>query len=107
MRTTKFNDLLVEWGGTERIEQIYTGSENACRCGCAGRYFEPGSKGFARALNKLTRLNPTVKRPTESDDLNQMIYDNRDSGEAVTDNNEWIDFAYPDDKTITVYFKTK
>ena len=34
------------------ITSIYTGDEHGCRCGCHGRYFKSGVKGFTRALNK-------------------------------------------------------
>lgn len=37
------------------VTKIYHGLCNCCRCGCRGRYFEAGSVGFKRALNKIQK----------------------------------------------------
>lgn len=37
------------------ITRIYSGRENCCRCGCGGRYFDRGTVGFTRAINKMKR----------------------------------------------------
>ncbi len=39
----------------DSIHRIYHGGDHVCRCGCAGKYFERGSKGFTRALNALRK----------------------------------------------------
>lgn len=55
---TKFNlaETLSKAGWTEdSITLIYHGGDHVCRCGCAGKYFEPGSVGFKRAMNALRR----------------------------------------------------
>lgn len=43
------------------ISKIYHGKDHWCRCGCGGKYFYPGSRGFARALNTLKRGIRTFK----------------------------------------------
>ena len=35
------------------ITKIYSGLCNCCRCGCNGKYFDKGSRGFTRALNAI------------------------------------------------------
>lgn len=37
------------------VTRIYHGLCNCCRCGCAGNYFEAGTVGFKRALNKIQK----------------------------------------------------
>lgn len=37
------------------IKEIYHGKDNACRCGCKGKYFKVGSVGFKRALNRIRK----------------------------------------------------
>lgn len=56
MEILDFNKLLETAGWKEEdISRIYHGGDHVCRCGCAGRYFERGSRGFTRALNALKR----------------------------------------------------
>lgn len=51
-----FEDVLAECGKTEKdIKRIYHGLDNHCRCGCGGRYFEAGERGFTRAINKMKK----------------------------------------------------
>jgi hypothetical protein len=92
--------------------QIYTGEEEGCRCGCLGRYFDPGSKGYARAWNKFRRLNPIVLMPEPQDSINMLLAKPNRQGTAVSnvlhskDSTEvWVDLWLPNDKTITLYFK--
>ena len=56
MEMLDFNKLLetANWK-EEDIDRIYHGGDHVCRCGCAGTYFERGSRGFTRALNALKR----------------------------------------------------
>ena len=56
MEMLDFNKLLetANWK-EEDIDRIYHGGDHVCRCGCAGNYFERGSRGFTRALNALKR----------------------------------------------------
>ena len=101
------------------IGRIYTGLEAGCRCGCHGRYFEPGTVGFTRALNKARKLNPIV---TETDDysvsgklINEQTlhdYDGKVTAHAYRYANvgsdgvtEWIDICDGNGKTITLYLK--
>ena len=115
--TIHFNDLLAN----RTIHQIYTGLEAGCRCGCHGRYFEPGTIGFTRALNKALKLNPVV---SETDNFQtscrllgeQQQDSNTCGGKVMTpayryqapDSNgitEWIDISLGNGKTITLYLK--
>lgn len=55
---TKFNldETLAAFGWKESdITKIYHGGDHVCRCGCAGNYFDRGTRGFTRALNALRR----------------------------------------------------
>ena len=46
--------LLNEHGKKlEDVKRIYHGLCNCCRCGCNGKYFDMGSRGFSRALNAI------------------------------------------------------
>ena len=56
MKQFNLNEALAEAGWTEdTIQKIYHGGDLACRCGCAGKYYLRGERGFTRALNKLRR----------------------------------------------------
>lgn len=37
------------------VKRIYHGYDHSCRCGCGGRYFERGERGFTRAVNALRK----------------------------------------------------
>lgn len=65
MKTCFLNDLIA----VRPPVRVYTGLEEGCRCGCHGRYFESGSVGFARALNKAKKLNPLVRLYSNTNDL--------------------------------------
>lgn len=69
----------------KQVKRIYTGREG-CRCGCLGNYFEMGSIGYKRALNKFQRLvdSPDVKV---------------ESGDDVYDN-----MTLPNGRVITLYY---
>lgn len=108
--------ILDDW--TRPVSRIYTGLECGCRCGCHGRYFEPGSIGFTRAMNKARKLDPEVvvtnKKNVDSELAIQC--DHAYDGEvmavayhyAVPDSDgvtEWIDICDGNGKTITLYLK--
>jgi hypothetical protein len=106
MKYMQFND--IEHGD---ILRIYTGHESGCRCGCRGHYYDPGTKGFTRALNKITKLNPTVKMLEPGDDINEALA-LVEPDEAVSTilcepeaKESWLDYCLPGDRTITIYFK--
>jgi hypothetical protein len=107
METPRFDQIALD----SEPFQIYTGDEAGCRCGCHGRYFEPGSKGYTRAWNKFRRLNPIVMMPTPQENIN-LILASEHRGSAVSnsvysenDTEIWFDLWLPNDKTITLYFK--
>lgn len=112
MTTTTLNLLLQN----KEITKAYTGRENGCRCGCGGNYFDPGQKGFTRALNKAKKLDPLVKLYNYFDDsgeLNTAIADqvkNEYDGEihavgTFGSTESWVDICCGNGKTITLYFK--
>ena len=35
------------------VKKIYSGLDHCCRCGCGGNYYDRGTVGFKRILNKL------------------------------------------------------
>jgi hypothetical protein len=52
------NELLINKGKSVKdITQIYRGKDHACRCGCCGRYFKAGEKGFTRAINEMSKTD--------------------------------------------------
>lgn len=56
MEMLNLSKTLAAAGWTEEsITRIYHGGDHVCRCGCAGTYFERGTTGFTRALNKLRK----------------------------------------------------
>lgn len=51
-----FEELLQRLGAAEDgIDQIYSGKDHACRCGCSGKYYKPGDKSFKRILTSLKK----------------------------------------------------
>ena len=107
MESTRFSQITL---ASEPV-QIYTGDEVGCRCGCHGNYFEPGSKGYARAWNKFRRLDPVVLMPTPEENINLLFskphYGTAISNSIYSENSKeiWFDLCLPNDKTITLYFK--
>ena len=101
MKLVKFSDL------TGEVERIYTGRESGCRCGCRGRYFDPVEKGFTRALNKITKINPTVKLFEKGEYGVSIALAEAKEGEAICDMSDWVDLCLPNDRTITVLYKDK
>ena len=96
---------------SHRFSQIAISSKPfRIRCGCRGRYFEPGSKGYARAWNKFRKLDPVVMMPTRDENINLILVEDH-RGSAVSNsiydnsNDIWIDLWLDNDKTITLYFK--
>lgn len=48
------NSYLSKIGKTvDDVQKIYHGLDHCCRCGCGGNYFDRGSRGFTRAMNKM------------------------------------------------------
>ena len=63
MEMLDFAETLKKAGWTEdSITRIYHGGDHVCRCGCAGKYLDRGTKGFARALNALRKGFMTESR---------------------------------------------
>jgi len=60
--------------------RVYIGQDRACRCGCQGKYWEPGTRGFKQAITKAQKL--------EADDVDET----------------YINFPYGNNRAITVYF---
>ena len=95
------------------ISRVYTGAECGCRCGCLGRYFDFGTKGATRGLNKALKANPEVKvfelgpemdewyhtMATKLGNLDETIAFACSRNGAI----EWIDVAFPENKTVTIY----
>ena len=105
--------LLIE---NKEITTVYTGLECGCRCGCHGRYFKPGEKGFTRALNKAKDLTPIVQtfaKLEAGNELNTAIaeqtkneHDGTVRAVAATASDEsWVDICTGNGKTITIYYK--
>lgn len=62
----------------EDITQIYRGKDHYCRCGCGGKYFKPGERGFKRAVTQMNKSDFTplaVEAPAGYRFIN-ISYDN-------------------------------
>lgn len=84
------------------ITKIYHGKDHACRCGCCGRYFEKGDKGFTRAINTLN--SDTFKCFENRVELS--TYQNVHDGKVLPTEG-WINipYDYDNDKCYCVYIK--
>lgn len=91
----------------DSIKRIYHGGDHACRCGCAGKYFERGSRGFTRALNVLRK-----GFMTESNGDKIWVYGYGHDEEQISDgidySNNYINIPVYDDpnhnKCYCLYF---
>lgn len=89
-----FNEILNAAGkSTDNIIKIYRGKDNYCRCGCGGKYFYPGDRGFTRALNQLSNQEWLENNTDEKDIL--------DFGNGI---NFPYDYSTHEGKALTVYF---
>jgi hypothetical protein len=70
--------------------QIYLGKNKGCRCGCRGSYAVPGTRQYENRLTVLGRMLAEGKA---------QMTDRQDVGYTA-----FINFAYDDDKAITLYF---
>ena len=53
-----FYGILKEANREEKdITRVYHGLDHWCRCGCGGRYFDKGERGFTRALNAMKKAD--------------------------------------------------
>lgn len=89
----------------EDITRIYSGKENACRCGCAGRYFDRGTVGFTRAINKMKRDD---FKPLKKGDVMWANY-GRCISEGVVYGENYVDIPYngDNDKCYCLYFDAR
>ena len=88
---------------TADIVKIYHGKDHACRCGCCGRYFEPGELGFKRAMNAILKDSFTPLEPfTEVIDKWGSIW--KSDGLEVNDDYVNIPYDRDHDKCYTLYF---
>ena len=112
MKTCFLNDLIAD----RHPVHVYTGLEEGCRCGCHGSYFEPGTVGFARALNKAKKLNPIVQtfaKLEAGNELNAAIAEQTNNEydgivravAAIASDESWVDISLGNGKTITIYYK--
>jgi len=71
----------------QRITKIYTGKDNACRCGCKGQYVTADDPIFAKRLKRFEKMLATYE--PKKDDICEGVYFN---------------ISYGDDRAITAYF---
>ena len=115
-RNTTLARILGYW--TRPVAKIYTARGCGIHCGCNGRYFEPGSIGFTRAMNKARKLDPEVIVANKKNVDNELAIqcDHAYDGEvmavahryAAPDSDGitgWIDICDGNGKTITLYLK--
>lgn len=89
MKITAIKDLTID-----KISQIYTGKDNVCRCGCAGRYVSTSAMEFPRSeiddKGAQRLLNKAIKFELE------------ESAEIVFEET-YINISYGNDRAITIY----
>lgn len=73
------NKLFIDTHSVDKITKIYHGKNSWCRCGCGGKYFSKGDKGFTRALNAI--LNNKFEVGTYEAIDTQSTYINIPEGE--------------------------
>lgn len=82
------NEILEKAGRKESdIKKIYRGKDNYCRCGCGGKYYDRGEKGFTRAINEMSRDTFTcldVEAPVGCNFINIPYDDSTYEGKALT-----------------------
>lgn len=109
MKRIPLTDLL----NGKHVLNIYTGDEHGCRCGCHGRCFKPGDRGFVRAFNKAKKFNPNVKvydfgENGINEALSEQTFNEFDgmvhaiAGEGPSES--WLDICTGNGKTITIYY---
>lgn len=110
MNAIQFSLLIKD----KELTTIYAGAERGCRCGCHGRYFKPGEKGFMRALNAAKDLDPIVSVYQFGEaGLNDALVRQADGEHdgtvracaSETPNESWVDICRGNGKTITIYYK--
>lgn len=83
--------MLVEsFLANKTIDKIYSGADNACRCGCRGKYYEADNRMFKSMLKKV--MNKVNEGGVE-------IHHCEDCGV------EWINISYGDNRAYTIYVK--
>ena len=75
----------IDWS---KVKTIYYGKDAWCRCGCGGTYHEPGSKGFARYMNKFNSFMPVMLPKLE-----------------WAEDKTWVNLSLANNKAITLYFE--
>lgn len=100
--TAGLAEALRSWGvelDDYDYETTYRGVAGACRCGCAGTYAEPGSRGFKRNLSDWQRL------------YTGCIPGRIDLFQAKNPKEFCVDYEYKtgagNKKCLTIYFKRK
>lgn len=103
-------NLIVELAKHNRkitdITKIYSGLCNCCRCGCGGRYFEAGSVGFKRALNKIQK--PDFEPLAEGTEVIAPAHDHDIvKSEGIVYDHTYLDIPYnkDNDKCFCLYFE--
>jgi len=86
----------------DQITRIYSGRENCCRCGCGGKYFDRGTVGFTRAINKMKRddFKPLPKGADMWANYGRCVCRGVEFGENYCD----IPYNADNDKCYCLYF---
>ena len=73
------------------ITEIYTGRDNACRCGCAGRYFTSEDREFPKLVARFEKSWARYEKAGKvtKDDVVDGIYKN---------------ISFSGNKALTAYF---
>lgn len=93
---------LLANGARFTTDTAYRGKAGACRCGCSGKYYKPGTTAFARVVNDFQKLYDAYGAD-KTVELKAAI--------DVWKDEYCIDLAYPATpgsrnlKCITLYFR--
>ena len=52
----------------EEVEQVYSGIDGRCCCGCSGTHYKKGEEGFERMAKKALRLINDESNGAEDND---------------------------------------
>ena len=78
---------------------------NCCRCGCGGRYFDAGTVGFKRALNKIQK--PDFEPLAEGTEVIAPAHGHSIvKSEGIVYDRTYLDIPYnkDNDKCFCLYF---
>lgn len=88
MLTHTLPEVLTRAIADGTVSRIYHGKDDACRCGCKGRYYNRGDRGFHWVFREaITKARETLCEVNEAGGLT------------------FINIPYGDNKAYTIYIE--